>query len=272
MSWEFILPDDDYRYYRENITLLEDRVVQNFPDSYRNPAILTAIRNVPRHFFVNQGYKTLAYTDNALPTCGDLTTSAPSVIARMIFQTGVSKGEKLLEIGTGTGYQAAVLAEMGVKVFTVEIDGSAVQAADRVLVRLGYKMDKRLKRAGGAGEALQRYQAIRRHFPQREPITLYWGNGHRGLAERSPFNAIIVAASIPHLGHVQHLAAQLSSAGGIMVVPVGDRDEQSLVIVERMGKRIHLSTLEGVFCLSSNGAEKTGYVGHTRLRPRKRAY
>ena len=93
------------------------------------------------------------YTDNALPTCGSLTTSAPSVIARMIFQSGVSKGEQLLEIGTGTGYQAAVLAEMGVKVYTIEIDGSAVQTAGRILVRLGYKMDKRLKDARGASLA-----------------------------------------------------------------------------------------------------------------------
>jgi protein-L-isoaspartate(D-aspartate) O-methyltransferase len=246
MSWELFLSEDDYRYYRENITLLEDRVVQNFPDAYRNPAILTAIRNVPRHLFVNQGYKALAYTDNALPTCGDLTTSAPSVIARMIFQTGVSKGEKLLEIGTGTGYQAAVLAEMGVKVFTIEIDGSAVHAADRVLVRLGYKVDKRLERARGLGDALERFRAIRRHFPRRGPITLYWGNGQKGLAEESPFKAIIVAASIPDLRHVGHLAAQLSPAGGRMIVPVGDRNEQSLAIVERSGNRIRLSTLEGV--------------------------
>lgn len=201
---------------------------------------------MPRHFFVNQGYKALAHTDNALPTCGDLTTSAPSVIARMIFQTGVSKGERLLEIGTGTGYQAAVLAEMGVKVFTIEIDGSAVQTADRVLVRLGYKMDRRPKRTPGAEDALQRYRAIRRQFPQREPITLYWGNGQRGLADRSPFKAIIVAASIPHLRHVWQLATQLSAARGTMVVPVGNRNEQCLAIVERTGDRIRLSTLERV--------------------------
>jgi protein-L-isoaspartate(D-aspartate) O-methyltransferase len=245
MSWELILPEDDYRYYWENITLLEDRVVQNFPDCYSNPAILSAIRNVPRHFFVNQGYKALAYTDNALTTCGDLTTSAPSVIARMIFQTGVSKGDKLLEIGTGTGYQAAVLAEMGVKVFTIEIDGSTVHTADRVFVRLGYKMDKQLKRAGCRGDAVQRYRAIRGQFPRREPITLFWGNGQRGFGEKSPFHAIIVAASVPHLRHVWQLAAQLSSARGTMVVPVGDRHEQSLAIVERRGNRIRLSTLEG---------------------------
>ena len=246
MSWELILPEDDYRYYRENITLLENLVVQNFPDCYGNPAILNAIKNVPRHFFVNQGYKALAYTDNALPTCGDLTTSAPSVIARMIFQTGVSKGDKLLEIGTGTGYQAAVLAEMGVKVFTIEIDGSAVHAADSVLIRLGYKSDKRLKGTRGRGDALQRYRAIRAQFPLREPITLFMGNGQRGLAEKSPFKAIIVAVSVPHLRHVWHLADQLSSARGTMVVPIGDRNEQCLAIVERTGERIHISTLEGV--------------------------
>jgi protein-L-isoaspartate(D-aspartate) O-methyltransferase len=246
MSWENILPEEDYRNYRENITLLEDRLVQNFPDGYKNTAILSAIRKVPRHFFVNQGYKALAYTDNALPTCGSLTTSAPSVIARMIFQSGVSKGERLLEIGTGTGYQAAVLAEMGVKVFTIEIDGSAVQTANRILVRLGYKMDKHLKHARGAGDALKRYEAIRKQFPQREPIALYWGNGQRGLEERSPFKAIIVAASILHLKHLWHLAAQLSPAGGRMVVPVGDRNEQFLAILERMGDKIALFTLEGV--------------------------
>lgn len=246
MSWEHILPEDDFRFYRENVTLLEDQVVRNFPECYKNSAILHAIRMVPRHLFVNQGYKALAYTDNALPTCGDLTTSAPSVIARMIFQTGVAKGEKLLEIGTGTGYQAAVLAEMGVKVFTIEIDGSAVRTADRVLVRLGYKMDRRLGHTRDAAQAFEHYRAIRRQFRQREPITLYWGNGQEGLAERSPFKAIIVAASIPHLRHVWHLAAQLSPAGGTMVVPVGDRNEQSLAIVERSGDRTGLSTLEGI--------------------------
>jgi protein-L-isoaspartate(D-aspartate) O-methyltransferase len=246
MSWEQILSEDDYRYYRENASLLEAQVVQRFPDGWRNPAILSAIRNVPRHLFVNAGYKALAYTDNALPTCGGLTTSAPSVIARMIFQTGVSKGQRLLEIGTGTGYQAAVLAEMGVKVFTIEIDGSAVEAADRVLIKLGYKRDRRRESSRGREEALQRYGALRRLFPQREPIALYHGNGQTGLAEESPFSAIIVAASIPNLRHVWHLTTQLSAAAGRMVVPVGGRNDQLLAVVERRGDKLQLSTLPGV--------------------------
>jgi len=109
MSWQDILQEDDYRFYKENISLLEDQVVQKFKENYKDPSIISAIRNVPRHLFVNQGYKKLAYTDNAFPTCNCMTTSAPSVIAEMIYYAGVKKGDKVLEIGTGTGYQAAGL-------------------------------------------------------------------------------------------------------------------------------------------------------------------
>lgn len=143
MSWELVLSEDDYRFFKENISLLEERVIENFPDGYKNPAILSAIRSVPRHLFVNESYKVLAYTDSALPTCRGLTTSAPSVIARMIFLAGVSRGDTLLEIGGGTGYEAAVLSEMGVNVCSIEIDQPVAEAANRILVRLGYKPDRR---------------------------------------------------------------------------------------------------------------------------------
>ncbi len=240
MSWELVLSEDDYRLFKNNISLLEERVAQSFSDSYRNPAILAAIRNVPRHLFVNPGYKFLAYSDNALPTSGGLTTSAPSVIARMILQAGVVRGDRVLEIGTGTGYQAAVLAEMGVKVYTVEIDGPVAETASRVLAQLGYKIDKRSK------EGQKRYQELKRHFPQRESVEQFWGNGQQGLAERAPFDGIIVAASVPQLQEVRHLAAQLSKAGGRLVVPVGDRLDQELQIIERKGGRVRCSALEGV--------------------------
>jgi protein-L-isoaspartate(D-aspartate) O-methyltransferase len=193
MSWEFVLSEEDYRLFRSNISLLEERVVQNFPDSHRNPAILSAIRSVPRHLFVNPSYKFLAYCDNALPTRGGLTTSAPSVVARMILEAGVAKGDRVLEIGTGTGYQAAVLAEMGVRVCTVEIDQPVAETAARVLVQLGYKVDQRSK----AGR--KRYLEIKSHFSRREPIEQFWGNGRNGLPERAPFDAVIVAASVPHI-------------------------------------------------------------------------
>jgi protein-L-isoaspartate(D-aspartate) O-methyltransferase len=246
MSWELVLSEDDNRFFRENISLLEERVFQNFPESYRNPAILSAIRNVPRHLFVGGGYKVLAYTDNALPTLRGLTTSAPSVVARMIFLAGVSKGDRLLEVGTGTGYQAAVLAEMGVKVFSVEIDQAAADTANGILVRLGYKTDKRPQSEARRKEGLRRYLEIRRRFPQKGSIELFVGNGQRGLAERCPFNGIIIAASVQHLAPLWHLTGQLSSSGGRMVVPVGDRHDQALTILEREGDRVRCSVLEGV--------------------------
>lgn len=240
MSWEFVLSEDDYRLFRNNITLLEERVAQNFPESHRNPAILSAIRSVPRHLFVNPSYKFLAYSDNALPTSGGLTTTAPSVVARMILQAGVARGDRVLEIGTGTGYQAAVLAEMGVKVCTIEIDRPVAETADRVLVALGYKIDKRSK----AGR--MRSMEIKSYFPLREPIEQFWGNGRNGLPERAPFDGIIVAASVPHLQQLRSLANQLSASGGRLVVPVGDRLDQTLHIIERRGGKITCDWLEGV--------------------------
>jgi hypothetical protein len=95
-------------------------------------------------------------------------------------------------------------------------------------------------------DGLDRSLHIRRLFPHREPITLYYGNGREGLVEKSPFKAIIVAASIPHVREVWHLAEQLSTANGRMVVPVGDRNKQSLLIIQRRGERFDLFTLEGI--------------------------
>lgn len=246
MSWELVLSEDDHRFLSENISLLEELVIRNFPEGCGDPAILSAIRNVPRHLFVGGSYKVLAYSDNALPTLRELTTSAPSVVARMIFLTGVSKGDRLLEVGTGTGYQAAVLAEMGVKVFSVEIDRAAADAANTILVRLGYKTDKRPQPEARRKEGLRRHLEIRRRFPQRGSIELFVGNGQRGLAERCPFNGIIISASVPHLAPVWHLTGQLSSSGGRMIVPVGDRHDQALTILERKGDRVRCSILEGV--------------------------
>jgi len=246
MSWESVLSEDDNRLFKENISLLEERVVQNFPDVYRDPEILSAVRNVPRHLFVDGSYKALAYTDNALPTLRGLTTSAPSVVARMIFLSGVTKGDRVLEVGTGTGYQAVVLAEMGVNVYSIEIDRAAADAANEILVRLGYKIDKRPQSAARRKECLRRYLAIRRHFPRKGRIELFVGNGQRGLAERSPFDGIIIAASVPRLASVWHLTGQLAASGGRMVVPVGERHDQTLTILERKGDKVSCSIMEGI--------------------------
>jgi protein-L-isoaspartate(D-aspartate) O-methyltransferase len=208
MSWQDILSEDDYRFYKENISLLEDQVIQKFSEGQTDPGIVSAIRNVPRHFFVHQGYKKLAYTDNAFPTFHGLTTSAPSVIAKMIYYSGAKRGDRVLEIGTGTGYQAAVLAEMGMHVFSIEIDKGLVRTANTILVNLGYK-------PGDGDEHIRRlYNLMKTRFPGRGDIRLFYGNGTRGLKEYAPFKAIIIAASLSHPQSLAGLVGQLSAHDG----------------------------------------------------------
>jgi len=228
MSWESVLAESDYQLYRRNIALLEAQVVQKLAAASAAPAILSAIRRVPRHLFVNAGYRALAYTDNALPTCGGLTTSAPSVIAEMIAHTGVASGDRVLEVGTGTGYEAALLAELGCRVVSIEIDLAVAQTAGRLLSFLGYKKGK-----GAARDVLRPGE-----------VRLFWGNGRFGHPPLGPYNAIIVAASVPRLDAVASLAQQLARSRGTLVVPVGDRHAQVLHILELRGARTTLSVLK----------------------------
>ncbi|UCB45301.1 MAG: protein-L-isoaspartate O-methyltransferase [Spirochaetota bacterium] len=246
MSWEYLLSEDDFRLYRNNIYLLEAQVIQHFPDYNKAPEILSAIRNVPRHFFVHQSYRYLAYTDHAYPTCSGLTTSAPSVIAEMIYLTGIKRGEKLLEIGTGTGYEAAILSEMGVTVFTIEIDQQVALEANKVLIQLGYKIDKRISNEQKRKENLSEFYKVNKLFSHRGMIELYMGNGCKGLPIKAPFHGIIVAASIYQSKNIEHLIAQLIDEGGRLVVPIGNRQEQIMHIFEKRKHRVHTSILEDI--------------------------
>jgi protein-L-isoaspartate(D-aspartate) O-methyltransferase len=246
MNLEYILPEEDYGLYKRNITLLEEQVIHHFPEFHMAPEILAAIRSVPRHLFVNRSYRYMAYTDNAIPTSGGFTTSAPSVIAEMIYSVGIKRGEKLLEIGTGTGYEAAILGELGVHVFTIELDKHLALEANRILTLLGYKVEKNMSDQHRGEASLARYREMRKLFPYRGKVRLFLGNGQCGLEKCSPYKGIIVAASVPHLRYVDELPSQLSDAGGRMVVPVGRRNEQSLCIVERREGRLPISRLRGV--------------------------
>lgn len=245
MHWEYILADEDYILYTRNITLLEEQVTENFPELQKAPEILSAIRKVPRHIFVNKSFRYMAYTDSAIPTSGGLTTSAPSVIGQMIYHTGIQSGEKLLEIGTGTGYEVAVLSEMGVNVFTIEIDEYLAKWANRVLVQLGYKIDKSIRDEVKKKMILKRFQEVRDLFPNRSTVELYLGNGRFGLKRHAPFKGIILAASVPHLHCIYHLIEQLNTDGGRLVVPAGKRKEQTLYIVERKQNQFHTYTVDG---------------------------
>jgi protein-L-isoaspartate(D-aspartate) O-methyltransferase len=149
---------------------------------------IAAMRLVPRHEFVPAEYVDQAYNDNPLPIGYGQTISQPYVVALMTQALGVQPGDKVLEIGTGSGYQAAVLAEMGIEVYTIEIIEALATAADARLQLLGYDV------------------AARR------------ADGYFGWEEQAPFDAIVVTAAPDHLP--QLLIDQLAP-GGRVVIPIG---------------------------------------------------
>jgi protein-L-isoaspartate(D-aspartate) O-methyltransferase len=154
-----------------------------------DPAVLAAMETVPRHEFVPAGYLSLAYENHPLPIGYGQTISQPYIVALMTQELSVEAGDRVLEIGTGSGYQAAVLAELGMDVYTIEIiEPLAQQAAER------------LKRLGYIG------------------VQVRHADGYYGWSEAAPFDAIIVTAAPDHVP--QPLLQQLR-IGGVLVIPVG---------------------------------------------------
>jgi protein-L-isoaspartate(D-aspartate) O-methyltransferase len=166
----------------------------------RDPRVLEAMRKVPRHRFVPPDVVHAAYEDGALPIGLDQTISQPFVVAYMTQALELTGSERVLEIGTGSGYQAAILAELARVVYTIEIVPPLAERARLVLDELGYRN-----------------------------IRTRTGDGYRGWPEEAPFDRIVVTAAPPHVP--QALVDQLAD-GGRMVIPVG-RMEQELSIIER---------------------------------------
>lgn len=163
---------------------------------------LTAMRRVPRHEFVRPVDVDRAYTNQALRIDRDQTISQPFIVAHMTAAIDPRPGMKVLEVGTGSGYQAAVLAEAGCDVYTIEIDTVLADSAAARLERLGY----------GA-------------------VQVRAGDGHRGWPEAAPFDGIVVTAAPPEIP--QELIDQLAN-GGRMAVPVGEGDAiQSMTLVRK---------------------------------------
>ena len=159
----------------------------------RDPAVLDAMRRVPRHRFVPAHLRAEAYEDYPLPIGFEQTISQPYIVAAMTELLGVRRGDKVLEVGTGSGYQAAVLAELGVRVHTIEIlEPLALAAAER-LQELGYGV-----------------------------VQVRAGDGYAGWPEEGPFDGILVTAGAEHVP--PPLVAQLKP-GGRMVIPVGRTHE-----------------------------------------------
>ncbi len=186
---------DPYQRLRE--AMVASQIVAR---DVRDPQVLRAMRTVPRHLFVPESIRQHAYEDRALPVGYGQTISQPYVVAAMTEALRARPGMKVLEIGTGTGYQAAILAEMGLRVWSIEIVPELARSARERLVRLGY-----------------------------ETVTVIEGDGYAGWPAEAPYDRIIVTAAPPEVP--QALKEQLA-VGGRMVLPVGDL-EQDLIVVER---------------------------------------
>ena len=178
-----------------------------------DPRVLAAMRRVPRHELVPAALQARAYDDNALAIGHEQTISQPYIVAAMTEAAHVGPGKRVLEIGTGSGYQTAVLAELGADVYSIEILEPLGKRAAADLARLGYT-----------------------------GIHLRIGDGYRGWPEAAPFDAIVVTAA--PLEVPQPLVDQLA-VGGRLVIPIG-KDDQVLKVVTRTATGVKSETLFGV--------------------------
>jgi protein-L-isoaspartate(D-aspartate) O-methyltransferase len=169
---------------------------------FRDVRVLDAMSRVPRHLFVEPGLRERAYEDTPLPIGDRQTISQPYMVALMTEALELRGGERVLEIGTGSGYQAAVLAELGARVITVERLPALAERARAVLAALGYG----------------------------ERVTIELGDGTLGFVPAAPYDAILVTAGAP--GIPRPLVDQLA-VGGRLVLPMGDDEVQTLVRIRR---------------------------------------
>jgi len=175
--------------------------------------VLEAMDAVPRHEFVPADFRNRAYEDSPLPIGEGQTISQPYIVASMTAALHLSGSARVLEIGAGCGYQAAVLSLLAKQVYTVECRGALATATAQRLSRLGYTN-----------------------------VHVHCGDGTLGLPECAPFDAILVAAAAQSVP--PPLLAQLGE-GGRLIIPIGDTENQELQIIERRGSAFRTRTLEG---------------------------
>ncbi len=192
-----------------------------------NAAVLAAMRQFPRHELVPKRYRDDAYDDRPLPIGQGQTISQPYMVAIMTQAADIQPGDKVLEIGTGSGYQAAILSLAGAKVFTIEIVDELAKRARVDLSRLGI-----------------------------ENVTVRSGDGYQGWAEEAPFDAIVVTAAPEKVP--QPLLDQLGD-GGRIIIPVGPSGDQWLEVHERKGDAIRVKREFAVRFVPMTGeAQKKG--------------
>lgn len=162
--------------------------------------VLAAMYRIPRHLFVDSAFKELAYRDQALRIGAGQTISQPYTVAFQTQLLQVKKGEKILEVGTGSGYQAAVLAELGARVYTIERQKELYETAREFLPRLNAQYK----------------------------VRFFFGDGYKGLPAFAPFDKVIVTCGAPYIP--DELIRQLKP-GGRAVIPVGEGDVQKMMLV-----------------------------------------
>jgi protein-L-isoaspartate(D-aspartate) O-methyltransferase len=163
--------------------------------------VLNAINKIPRHLFLNSSFEDYAYQDKAFPIGAGQTISQPYTVAFQSQLLEIKKDDKILEIGTGSGYQTAVLCLMGAKVFSVERQNELFKQTSALLPKLGIR-----------------------------PKHLSFGDGYKGLANHAPFDSIIVTAGAPTIPKL--LMAQLK-IGGRLVIPVGDKNQIMTMLIRK---------------------------------------
>lgn len=192
-------PREDFKAMREKMveTQIKARGV-------KDPHVLSAMLKVERHLFVPKEFQSSAYSDQPLPIGEGQTISQPYIVGLMTELLELKGGERVLEVGTGSGYQAAILGELAKEIYTIEIIQPLASSAKNLLLELGYRN-----------------------------ITVKAGDGYLGWPEAAPFDAIIVTAAPDHIP--KPLLDQLKE-GGRMVLPVGTYSQELKKIVKRSGK------------------------------------
>ena len=227
MSW------DDVKYARRREEMVRRQIeARNITD----PAVLAAMRKVPRHLFVSEALQHKAYEDYPLPIGEQQTISQPFIVAEMSQALDLGPNDRVLEIGTGSGYQAAILAEIAYRVYTIERLHPLYIQARRLFDQLQY-----------------------------HNIVTRYTDGTTGWREQSPFEAIIVTAGAPQAP--QSLIDQLA-IGGRMVIPVGDQYAQDLIKIIKDQRGVRQYSLGGCRFVKLIGEE--GWGGRLATRTRLR--
>ncbi|MBK6701742.1 MAG: protein-L-isoaspartate(D-aspartate) O-methyltransferase [Saprospiraceae bacterium] len=186
--------EDNYRQRG----LRKQLVLELSQKGIQNKQVLEAIMAVPRHLFLDKAFEEWAYKDNAFPIDCDQTISQPYTVAFQTSLLDLQPKDKVLEIGTGSGYQACVLLEMGVKVYTIERHKTLHDKTEKLLTKIGYKS-----------------------------IRTFFGDGYLGLPRFAPFDKILITAAVPEIPTT--LIDQLKP-GGILVIPLDDHKQSQTMM------------------------------------------